>query len=245
MNERCGNLPHWWPRQRTSNSHIGDYRLSMEAADSSPPTEASRVAVRLPTSQQAILIGQPEGNWNAAARCVDRIYEVALQPQLAGVTPNPGSTALLQGIEDLSHQVAALSTKQDRLRGSLRDPRPSSRNPWSSLRPQQDRPQEQLTPASHNSPGHSTSRHSTTTSHNNYIPRWPRSFPRSLQSLSDHLRGGVIWEPPTLVTPTANIISIHRGKGQGELLCDIYIYYFHYVYSSFSLPLLNCGYRIM
>jgi hypothetical protein len=107
----------------------------MEAADSSRPTEASRVADRLPTNQQAILAGQPEGNLNASARCADRIYEVAPQPLLASVAPNADGTALLQGIKDLSRQAAALSTVQNRLRASIRGPRPSSKNPCFSLHP--------------------------------------------------------------------------------------------------------------
>jgi hypothetical protein len=141
----------------------------MEATDSSPPTEASRVAVRLPTNQQAILIGQPEGNWNAAARCADCIYEVAPPPPLASVTPNPSSTTLLQGIKDLSRQAAALSTVQDRLHARFRGPRPSSRNPCYSLHPQRDRPREQLQPASRKSPGHSTTCHATATRFGDHI----------------------------------------------------------------------------
>jgi hypothetical protein len=121
------------------------------------------VAVRLPTNQRAIFAGQPEGNLNAAARCADRIYEVASQPLLASVAPNAGGTALLQGTEELSRQAAALRTEQDGLRANFEDPRPSSRNPCFSLHPQRDRPREQLTPASRNSPGHSTTCHATTT----------------------------------------------------------------------------------
>jgi hypothetical protein len=141
----------------------------MEAADSSPPTETSRVAVWLLTNQRAILAGQPEGNLNAAARCVDRIYEVAPQPLLASVGPNAGGTALLQGIKDLSRQAAALSTEQDRFRANFRGPRPSSRNQCFSLHPQPDRPREQLTPASCNSPGRSTNCHATTTRSGDHI----------------------------------------------------------------------------
>jgi hypothetical protein len=121
------------------------------------------VAVRLLNNQQAILVGKPEGNWNAAARCADRIYEVAPQPLLVSVAPNAGGTALLQGTEDLSRQAAALSTEQDRFRANFPDHRPSSRNPCFSLHPQRDRPREQLTHASRNSPGHTTTRHATTT----------------------------------------------------------------------------------
>jgi hypothetical protein len=89
-----------------------------KAADSSPPTEASRVAVGLPTNEQAILTSQPKGSLNAA----DRIYEVAPQPPLASVASNPDSTALLQGIKELSCQVAALSNEQDHFHASFRDP---------------------------------------------------------------------------------------------------------------------------
>jgi hypothetical protein len=141
----------------------------MEAADIPPPTEASRVAVRLPTNQQAILAGQPEGNLNAAAHCVDRIYQVAPQPLLASVAPNACGTALLQGTKDLSRQAAALSTVQRRRRASFRGPRPSSRNPCYSLHPQRDRPREQLQPASRNSHGRSTACHATTTSSGDHI----------------------------------------------------------------------------
>jgi hypothetical protein len=173
-------FPHWWPRQRTSSPtlvtpatnidyHIGDYQLCMEAADSSSPTAALRVIIWLPTNKQAILAGQPEGNLNAAACCADCIYEVTPQPLLASVAPNAGSTALLQGTEDLSHQAAALSTEQDRFRTNFRDPCPSSRNPCYSLHPQRDRPREQLTPTSRNSPSHSTNCHATTTRSRDHI----------------------------------------------------------------------------
>jgi hypothetical protein len=46
----------------------------------------------------------------------------------------PNNTALLQEIEDLSHQVATLSAEQDHLRTSFRDPPLSSRDPCSSTR---------------------------------------------------------------------------------------------------------------
>jgi hypothetical protein len=82
---------------------------------------------RLPPNIQAILAGQLECSLDAAARCADRISEVASQPALASVGPPPKNTALLQAIEDLSHQVAALSAEQDRLRNSFRDPPLSSK----------------------------------------------------------------------------------------------------------------------
>jgi hypothetical protein len=66
---------------------------------------------QLPPNMQAILVHQPEGNLDAAACCVGHISEVALQLMLASVAPPPNSTALLQGIEDLSRKVAALSSE--------------------------------------------------------------------------------------------------------------------------------------
>jgi hypothetical protein len=71
---------------------------------------------------------------DTAACCADRILKVAPQPALASVGPPPNNTALLQQIEDLSRQVAALSSEQDRLRTSFRDPPLSSRDPCSSTR---------------------------------------------------------------------------------------------------------------
>jgi hypothetical protein len=77
---------------------------------------------RLPPNIQAILAGQPKGSLDAAACCADRISEVAPQPALVSVSPLPDSTTLLQEIEDLALQAAALSAEQDRLRISFRDP---------------------------------------------------------------------------------------------------------------------------
>lgn len=87
---------------------------------------------RLPHNIQAILAGQPEGNLDSAARCADRISEAAPQPALASVGPPPDSAALLQRIEDLSRQVAALTAQQDRLNPSSRNHRSPSRDPRSS-----------------------------------------------------------------------------------------------------------------
>jgi hypothetical protein len=84
---------------------------------------------RLPQNIQAILAGQHVGNLDATASSADRISEVAPQPSLASVGSSPDSTVLLRGIEDLSCQMAALSTEQDRLRTSFRDPCSSTRDP--------------------------------------------------------------------------------------------------------------------
>jgi hypothetical protein len=82
---------------------------------------------------EAILVGQHEWSSEAAACCADRIFKVAPQPAFASVGQFP-NTALLQQIEDLSRQVAALSAEQDSLHTSFRDPPLSSRDPCSSTR---------------------------------------------------------------------------------------------------------------
>jgi hypothetical protein len=81
----------------------------------------------LPPNIQAILTGQHKCSLDAAAHCVYRISEVAQQPALASVGPPPNNTALLQEIEALSRQVAALRAEQDCRRTSFRDPPLSSR----------------------------------------------------------------------------------------------------------------------
>jgi hypothetical protein len=85
---------------------------------------------RLPLNIQAFLAGQDEGSLDAAAR----ISEVAPQPALARVGPPTDNTALLQGMEDLSRKVAALSAEQERLCASFMGHRLSPRNPSSSSR---------------------------------------------------------------------------------------------------------------
>jgi hypothetical protein len=89
---------------------------------------------RLPANIQTILAGQQECSLDAAARCAERILEVASHLALASVGPPPNNTTLLQEIEDLFRQVAALSAEQDCLRIGFRDPPLSSRNPCSSTR---------------------------------------------------------------------------------------------------------------
>jgi hypothetical protein len=76
---------------------------------------------RLPPNIQAHLACQPECSLNVAARCADRISEVAPQPAVASVSPTPNSVSLKQEIEDLTRQVASLSAERDRLRASIRD----------------------------------------------------------------------------------------------------------------------------
>jgi hypothetical protein len=88
---------------------------------------------RLPTNVQAILALQHEDSLDAAALSADRISQVAPQPALASLGPPKEKSALLQGIEDLSRQVAAIRAEQERLRASSRDPHPSSSVPRSSF----------------------------------------------------------------------------------------------------------------
>jgi hypothetical protein len=83
---------------------------------------------RLTPSVQALLACQHECSLDAAACCADRISEIAPQAALASIAPPPNTT-FQQEIEDLSHQVAALSTEQDRLYTSFRDPPLGSRDP--------------------------------------------------------------------------------------------------------------------
>jgi hypothetical protein len=56
---------------------------------------------RLPSHIRAVLAGQPEGDFETAARCADRIIEVALQPTLASVAPPPEINDSREYVEDL------------------------------------------------------------------------------------------------------------------------------------------------
>jgi hypothetical protein len=53
-------------------------------------------------------------------------------------------------------------------------------------------------------PGHSTTCRATTVRRTNYTLLTPRTFPFSLQQLSNHLRGGMNWKPPTVNRALAN-----------------------------------------
>ncbi|PNF21359.1 hypothetical protein B7P43_G17730, partial [Cryptotermes secundus] len=76
---------------------------------------------RLPRNVQSFLAGQNESNLEAAALCADRISEVEVRPALASVDGPTDIGALRQEIADLSRQVAALSTGQDRLRAGFKN----------------------------------------------------------------------------------------------------------------------------
>jgi hypothetical protein len=76
---------------------------------------------RLPTHIQTILTGQAEGNLDAASQLAYRIAEVAPLPTTASVAQASDSANLLQRIDDLSRQVAALTSGCTRHRPHSRD----------------------------------------------------------------------------------------------------------------------------
>ena len=78
---------------------------------------------RLPPHIQTILAGQAEGNLEAASQLADRIAEVAPLPTTATIAQAPDTASLLQKIEDLSRQVAAISSGHARHRSRSRDKR--------------------------------------------------------------------------------------------------------------------------
>ena len=83
------------------------------------------LASRLPPHLQAILAGQTEGSLDSASHLADRICEVAPQPTTASVSPSvPDNTSgLLELMEELSRQVAALRATQARRRSHCSDHR--------------------------------------------------------------------------------------------------------------------------
>jgi hypothetical protein len=85
---------------------------------------------RLPLNVRDILASQPEGDFDAAARCADRITEAAPRPATARVVSLPDSAVhvLLQHIEDLSFQLTALRSEWALPRPSSRNRRPGSRS---------------------------------------------------------------------------------------------------------------------
>jgi hypothetical protein len=122
--------------------------LSLEMCDSKPSQFLRHLTIlapddflrsiwssRLPSNVRAILAGLPEGDLNAPAHCADNIIEAAPQPTLASVAPLPEINTLLQHTEDLSRQVAALSTKLAHLRSNSMDYRSCTRNHRSGNRP--------------------------------------------------------------------------------------------------------------
>jgi hypothetical protein len=117
-------------RQLLTHEEIGDRKpsqflrhLKSLAPDVPDDFLRSIWASRLPPHIQTILAGQAEGNLDAASQLADRIAEVAPLPTTATIVQAPDQMNLLQMIEDLSRQVAALTS------GRTRTPRRShSRN---------------------------------------------------------------------------------------------------------------------
>jgi len=72
---------------------------------------------------QTILAGQAEGKLDAASQLADRIAEVAPLPVTASIAQNPESASLLQKIDELSRQVAALSSGRTRHRSHSKNRR--------------------------------------------------------------------------------------------------------------------------
>jgi hypothetical protein len=75
----------------------------------------------IPANIQAILGGKTEGNLKAAARCADRIYEVASQPALASVDPN-----LEQAISTHRTYSSALDKRSPQQQLNLQEQRSNS-----------------------------------------------------------------------------------------------------------------------
>ena len=90
---------------------------------------------RLPPHIQTILAGQAEDNLDAASQLADRIAEVAPLPITASVAQTPDSASLLQKIEDLSRQVAALSSGRTQHRSHSKVRRKENNAPSSAHGP--------------------------------------------------------------------------------------------------------------
>ena len=90
---------------------------------------------RLPPHIQTILAGQAEGNLDATSQLADRIAEVAPLSITASIAHTPDSARLLQKIEDLSRQVAALSRGRTRHRSHSKDRRKKNSAPSSAHGP--------------------------------------------------------------------------------------------------------------
>jgi hypothetical protein len=97
--------------------------LKSLAPDLSDALLRSLWSSRLPTHIQTILAGQAEGKLDAASQLADRIAEVAPLPTIASVAQAPNFVNLLQRIDDLSRQVAALTSGRNRHRPPSTDRR--------------------------------------------------------------------------------------------------------------------------
>ena len=116
-------------RQLLSHEEMGDRKPSqflrhLRSLAPDAPTEFLRTvwASRLPPHVQAILAGQTDSNLESAAQLADKICEVTTPPTTASISPTvpDNITALMERIEELSRQVAALQTQHSRSRSTAR-----------------------------------------------------------------------------------------------------------------------------
>jgi hypothetical protein len=115
-------------RQLLTHEEMGDrkpYKFLRHLKSLAPDVPDDFLSIwssRLPPHIQTILAGQAEGNLDAASQLADRIAEVAplLTTSIAQAPDTPG---LLQKIEDLSRQVAALTSGRTLHRSHSRDKR--------------------------------------------------------------------------------------------------------------------------
>jgi len=98
-------------RQLLTHEEMGDrkpsqFLLHLKSLASDVPEDFLRSiwSSRLPPQIQTILVGQTEGNLDAASQLADRIAEVAPLPNTAYIAQEPDNTCLLQKIEYLSRQ---------------------------------------------------------------------------------------------------------------------------------------------
>ena len=117
-------------RQLLSHEEMGDRKPSqflrhLKSLAPDVPTDFLRTvwASRLPPHVQAILAGQTDGNLESAAQLADKICEVTTQPTTASVSPAVPDlmTALMERVEELTRQVAALQTAATRTRSTSRE----------------------------------------------------------------------------------------------------------------------------
>jgi hypothetical protein len=114
-------------RQLQTHEEMGDRKPSQflrhvkSLAPDVPDFLRSIWSSKLPTYIQTIVAGQVEGNLDAASQLADRIAEVAPLPTTASVAQAPDSANLQQRIDDLSRQVAGLTSGRSRQRPHSRD----------------------------------------------------------------------------------------------------------------------------
>ena len=126
-------------RQLLTHEEMGDRKPSqflrhLNSLASDVPDDFLRSiwCISLPTHIQIILVGQAESNMDATSQLADRIAEFALLPTTSSVAQAPDSANLLQRIDYLSRQVAALTSGRTRYRPHSRDRDRSSANDISS-----------------------------------------------------------------------------------------------------------------